>query len=104
MALPTARAMNKPKLIMRVSKEWLAGTFLSSALMMLVLIKLLGKHSILSYVFAAIVFLSILGVGAYLHRDDRVFHVLLLWARTSVLKPMYCPFAWKRFGVIREKD
>lgn len=105
MTRPTARAMNKPRLICGVSKDWLGGSFMVSALFLIAFMKLLGNHSALPYVFAAAIFLALGGLGVWVfHGDARFLTVLALWLRIAWRKPIYDPGKHQAFALRVERS
>ena len=105
MTRPTARAMNKPRLILGVSKDWLGGSFMVSALCLIAFMKAFGNHSPLPYVLAAVIFLVQVGFGAWVfHGDARFLTVLALWVRIAWRKPIYDAGKQQRFALQIEKE
>jgi hypothetical protein len=97
--------MNKPRLILGVTKDWLGGSFMLAGLAMIAFMKMLGNHSPLPYVFAAVIFLSLLGFGAWVfHGDARFLTVLSLWLKIAWRKPIYDPGKQARFSLHVEEE
>lgn len=76
-----------------------------SALALIAFMKAFGNHSPLPYVFAAVIFLALLGFGAWVfHGDVRFLSVLALWLRIAWRKPIYDAGKQKPFAIHVEKD
>jgi len=74
-----------------------------SALALTAFMKVFGNHSPLSYVSAAVIFLSAVGFGAWVfHGDARFLTVLALWLRIGWRKPIYDPGNHRRFAIFVE--
>jgi hypothetical protein len=97
--------MNKPRLIVGVSKDWLGGSFMVSALCLIAFMKAFGNHSPLPYVFGAVIFLTLLGFGVWVfHGDARFLSVLALWLRIGWRKPIYDAGKHRAFALWVEKS
>ena len=76
-----------------------------AGLSMIAFMKMLVNHSPLPYVFAAVIFLSLLGFGAWVfHGDARFLTVLALWLKIAWRKPIYDPGKQARFVLRVEEE
>jgi len=76
-----------------------------SALFLIAFMKLLGNHSPLPYVFSAVIFLALGGLGAWVfHGDARRLSVLALWLRIGWRKPIYDAGKHQAFALRVEKS